>query len=121
MNYVIRHGRRIAVKTIETGVSHKPARKPFRARWVKLPIWWVSVLRRSRNASTYQLALTILCEAFKREYVGGEIVLSSSVTKMPRCTKMRAVRELVDLGLIQLDHDGKRAGKVSIIYEKEEK
>ena len=116
MNYVIRHGRRIEVVTVETGIAPKPARKPFRARWVKLPTWWIHALGRSRSASTYQLALTILDEVFKRQHVGGEIVLSSAATKMSRWSKMRAARELVNLGLIKLDQTGKRAARVSIIF-----
>jgi hypothetical protein len=61
------------------------------------------------------LALVILAEDFKRKNVGGEVVLSSWVTEMPRCTKMRAANELVDLGLIKIVKDGKHALRVIII------
>jgi hypothetical protein len=118
VNYIIRHGRRIEVVTIDRGITPKPARKPFRARWVKVPTWWIHTLKQSRSVSTYELALTILHEAFKRQHVGGEIVLSSAVTGMPSNTKMRAARELADLGLIELDQADKRAVRVSIKEEK---
>jgi hypothetical protein len=34
--------------------------------------------------------------------------LSTKVTKMPRCTKTQAVRELVELGLIRIEQKGQR-------------
>ena len=37
----------------------KNKRLAFKPEWVKLPVRWVEVLRRSKSASTYQLALTI--------------------------------------------------------------
>lgn len=116
MKYVTRHGRRIAVETLDTGAILKTKRKPFKAQWVKLPLHWAEALRRSKRVSTYQLAHVILFEAFKRKHVGGEVVLSRTVTGMPRCTKVRAANELVELGLIKIIRDGNHALKVSPIY-----
>lgn len=115
MKYVMQHGRRIAVETIETNTSPPRKRKPFKAQWVKVPLQWVESLQRSKSVRTYQLALAILFEAFKRN--GGEIILSSTVTRMPRSTKMRAVRELVDLGLIDIKQSGNQAVRVSILEQ----
>jgi hypothetical protein len=98
--------------------SARKKRKPFTAQWVKLPRYWVEALRRSKSVSTYQLALAILFEAFKREHLIGEIVLSSTLTKMPRNTKMRAVRELVELGLIKIKQDGNQAARVTLLHSK---
>jgi hypothetical protein len=112
MRYVTRHGRRIAVETLEPRASLKKKRKPFKARWVKFPLRWVEALRQSKSVATHRLAHTILLEAFKREQVGGEIILSSAVTGMARNTKMKAVKELVELGLIEIEQDGKQASKV---------
>jgi hypothetical protein len=77
---------------------------------------WREALRRAKCAgSTYDLALTILFEAFKREHVGDEIVLSAKLTGMPRDTRRRAARELVKLGLIKLRQTGDgRAHRVGI-------
>ena len=118
VNYVMRHGRRIEIETIETGTSSPKKRKPFKAQWVKFPLRWVESLQRSKSVSTYQLALAILFEAFKHN--GGEIILSSTVTRMPRSTKMRAVRELVELGLIEIKQRGNQAVRVSILSTKEQ-
>jgi hypothetical protein len=102
-------------------ISPRPAskrRKPFKAQWVKLPRHWVEALQQSRSVSTYQLALAILFEAFKRKYLSGEIILSSTTTKMARNTKMRAARELVELGLIEIEQDCNQAARVTILYSK---
>ena len=96
-------------------LSRKQKRKrkrSFETRWVKLPSRWVKALRRSKSASTYQLALTILFEAFKQEQLGGEIVLSTEMTKMPASTRKRATKELVKLGLIKVSQHGRQAVRV---------
>jgi hypothetical protein len=61
----------------------------------------------------YQLAVTILFEAFKREQIGGEIVLSMEVTGMPGSTRKRAIAELVNLRLIKVRKHGKHAIRVT--------
>lgn len=125
MNYVMRHGRRIEVETLNTGVSPSPprGRKPFKAQFAMVPLRWVEVLQRSKSTSTYQLALVILLEAFKLEAFkrkGSEITLSSTVTGMERYAKRRAARELADLGLIEIKKMGNQAIRVSIISTIEE-
>jgi hypothetical protein len=87
----------------------------FKVRWVKLHLRWVEALQRSKSASTYRLAHTILFEAFKREQVGGEIVLSMDVTKMPSTTRVRATKELVRFGLIRVSQNGRQAIRVTKI------
>src|SRR5262249_13027793 len=64
-------------------------------------------------SSTLQLALTILLEDFRREYCGGEIVLSAHTTRMPSATRSRAARELVELGLVKLKQTGRGALRVT--------
>lgn len=113
-------GRRVAVEsTISTKQQpkRKRKRKPFEVDWVKYPAWWIEALRNA-SAGAHQLALVVLAEAFRREYIGGNIVLSVEVVKMSRATKMRAVRELVELGLIAVKQNGRQATVVSGIYTK---
>ena len=71
------------LRPAEEEEGEKSKRSAFKPGWVKLPVRWVEALRQSRSASTYHLALIILIEAFKREQIGGEIVLSTEVTGMP--------------------------------------
>lgn len=116
MSHVIRRGERVDVETVEVPTSPQRKRPPFKAQFVKLPLRWAEALRRSKSVNTYQLALIILFEAFKRKHTGGEVILSSAVTDMPRCSKMRATKELVELGLIETNQIGRQALRVSIIY-----
>jgi hypothetical protein len=103
MNLVMRQGKRIEVDTLDTGRTPKPRRKTFEAKFVKVPVHWITALSQTKSAgTTWRLAIVILAEAFKRKHIGGEIVLSSQVTRMPHATRYRAARELVSLGLIQL-------------------
>jgi hypothetical protein len=92
-------------------------KRRFKTRWVKLHLRWAEALRKSKSVSTYQLAHTILFEAFKREQVGGEMVLSMQVTNMPSSTRERATKELIKLGLIKVRRNGKQAIRViKVIY-----
>jgi hypothetical protein len=98
-----------------TTVRRAKKRKPFKAEFVMLPVRWIEALRRAKStAAAYELAHTLLVEAFKREYIGGEIVLSASVTDMPQTTRVRAAKELAKLGLIKLHQQGGQARRVSL-------
>jgi hypothetical protein len=113
--YVYRHGKRIAVETYTPpGEKHRRTRKPFKVNWFKFPAWWVEVLHKA-GAGARLLAPIILAEAFKREYIKGDIVLSSEVTRMPRTTRKRAAEELVKLGLITVERNGNRALTVTAV------
>jgi hypothetical protein len=94
--------------------KRKSKRSAFRPGWVRLPVRWAEALRQSRSVRAYQLAHTILIEAFKQRQSGwdGRIVLSTKVTGMPRNTKVRAVNELVRLGLIKVGQDGNQAVRI---------
>jgi hypothetical protein len=96
--------------------TRKKRRKRFETRWVKLSLRWVKALRRSESINTYRLAHTILFEAFKHEQVGGEVVLSTEVTKLSATTRKRAIKELVKLGLIRVRRNGNKAVRVVHIY-----
>jgi hypothetical protein len=119
MKNAYRHGEKIAVNTINTATPAKK-RKPFEVRWVKLSDYWIERLRHARKVSTVILAHVILREEFKRQYGGGEIVLSTAVTGLSRHRKARAVRELVDLGLIEIEQKGNQAIRVTNLIEREE-
>jgi hypothetical protein len=104
-----------AMKRLRQPKVRSKRRKRFQPQWVKLPARWIRVLRQSSSASTYQLAHTILVEAFTQEYTGREIVLSTEVTGMPRPTRARAIDELVRLKLIRVRKEGQKAVRVTSI------
>jgi hypothetical protein len=112
-------GRHVAVgSVIPTKHQPKRKRKPFKVNWVKLPAWWVEVLRGASGPARL-LAMEILIEAFKREHIKGNIVLSSEVTKIPQTTRRRAAKELVELGLIAIEQIGNRAPVVTGINKRQ--
>jgi hypothetical protein len=76
-------------------------------------------MRHARKVSTITLAHVILREAFKRQHVGGEIVLSTATTGLSRQVRARAVNELRELRLIKTEQNGNQAVRViSIMREK---
>ncbi len=120
MKYVYLHGKRIAVESIN---NDRPAktRKPFEVQFVKLPAYWIAQLERSNSPGTFKLAHRILREAFKRQYLGGEIVLSTEATGLSRKVRFRAVKELIGLGLIEIEQNGNQAVRVTNLLSKEKK
>jgi hypothetical protein len=88
-------------------------RKPFKVDWVKLPDYWIRQLEQSQHVGTYKLALCILREAYRRQYTGGEVVLSTEVTRLPGTTRWSAIKELVALKLIEIQQDGNQATRVT--------
>ena len=120
MSCIERDGRWIAIDTINTATPARKKRKPFEVSFVKLPELWIERLRHARKVSTITLAHVILREAFKRQRVGGEIVLSTEVTGISRQVRARAVNELRELGLIKTEQNGNQAVRVTSIIEREE-
>jgi hypothetical protein len=113
MNKVFSHGKWVETDTITPPAVARLRRKPFKTQFVLVPTQWIETLSQTKRTSTWQLAMVILAEAFKRKLIGGEIVLSSQMTRMSGTTRLRAARELASLGLIQLEiPNGKRALKV---------
>jgi len=115
--YVMRHGRRIAVitKKFEAPKSKSKLKKPFGAKWVKLPRHWISGLGQSKSANTYRLAHLILLAAYEDKRGTGEVVLSTKLTRdMSRATRRRAAQELAGLGLITIKGEGAKALRVKI-------
>jgi hypothetical protein len=118
MRYLYRHGRRIAVDTL-TGATPINRREPFVMQFVKLPNYWIEQLCKSNNPGSFKLAHHILRESVKRSFVGGEIVLSTEVTGLSRKVRCKAVKELVNLRLIEIAQDGNQATRVISIINKE--
>jgi hypothetical protein len=120
--YVTRYGKKIEVVDVDTRHAPKKSkRKQFKPEWIKVPIHWVEALQQSRSPKASELAHIILIEDFKNHRNGKEIVLSTDVTGMPRNTKVKAVKELVRLGLIKAHFNGNQAIRVTLITIKKKK
>jgi hypothetical protein len=98
--------RRISVRRDTGNLS------PPKAQWARFPLPWIVALRQTKSASTKQLAMEILFADFRRKYTNGEIVLSAATTGLPHSTRAAATRELVRLGLIEVEQHGWEAARV---------
>jgi hypothetical protein len=105
--------RRIEIGACEHRITASNRRKPFKAQFVQLPASWIERLERCNSAGAFKLAHRILREAFKRDFVGGEIILSTEVTGLPRMARFRAIKNLVNLGLIKVKQNGHQAVRVT--------
>jgi hypothetical protein len=119
MTYVMRHGRRIEVETVDTGIVPKQ-HKGFAMRWIKLPRNWITSLERSESVNTHKLAHRILWAAYEDKRGKGVVTLSRAVAPgMPSTTRKRATQELIELGLIILIEKPRREGRakrVKVVY-----
>ena len=87
----------------------KKKRRPFQARWARIPAAWRARLRKTRSATAANLAITILFEAFRSEQQWGtDIVLSAHVTGLERRSRKRGIEELIRLGLIRVRRRNER-------------
>jgi hypothetical protein len=112
--HVIRDGKRIEVETLEPKKAPK-RRKPFKVRWVKTSTEWIRRLR-GQGGVAHELALYVLERDFECKQKGGEIILSTTATGLQRMTRIRAVKVLVDLGLIGVEQHGNQAAKVTHLF-----
>jgi hypothetical protein len=110
MNYVSRHGRRIEVETLNTGV--KPKRKlvePF----VKVPLHWASKAAKATRTSKAMVWVWLLHSSWKAK--SPTFPLPNGKLKhdgVSRFIKRRALRELETAGLITVE---RRHGKTPVV------
>jgi hypothetical protein len=117
LRWVTAHGKRFQVETIYPSGTTKRAhkRRPFKARFVQVPDYWMRQLERYGSAAMYQLALRILREDHKRrrQQLGkGEIILSTEVTGLGRETRSWAIKRMVEAKMIKVSQDGNQAARV---------
>jgi hypothetical protein len=112
VKHVHRHGQRIAIETVSTATPVRE-RKPFKVRFVKLYNCWIERLAPSQNPGTFKLFFHILKADFKRQITGGELVLSTEATGLSRKVRSRAIKELVELRMIEIEQKGNQAVRVT--------
>jgi hypothetical protein len=111
-SFVMRNGERIETYTkvlsnptkSRGGIRKAPHK--FEVQFVQLPAYWIKQLHRSNTTGTFKLAHYILVRTYECEHRGGEIVLSTEATGLSRKARFVAVRELVKLGLIEVEYRG---------------
>jgi hypothetical protein len=112
--YVIRDGQRIDIGIKNpAGPVRKGQRQPFEVQFVQVPIYWVRQLERHNSAALYHLAHYILEQDHKRRYFcGGEIILSTEATGLPRQTRGWAIKIMVEAKMISVSQSGNQAVRV---------
>ncbi len=94
--YVIRHGRRIAVETIDTGITRKSRAARSKGRFVMLPMAWVSKLAEiNASGTTYRVAIHLLLQTWQRKaptikHRAGLISVERRPAKSPMITVLMA-------------------------------
>jgi hypothetical protein len=113
VKYVTAHGKRIAVETLEPKTPAPWRRKPFKAHFIRLPEFWMAQLEHAKGKATYHLAIRILHEAFKRQFIPGSVVLSAAVTGLARTCRHKATKDMLQLKLIGIKQEGNKAAIVT--------
>jgi hypothetical protein len=108
----VRAIRRRRIKARKDTKDRSTGKVKFEAQWARLPLSWLIALRQTKSASAKQLAMEILFAEFRRKYTNGEVVLSEASTGLPHPTRTMAIRELVRLGLIEVEQHGGKAVRV---------
>ena len=101
MNYVIRHGRRIEVETLDTGL--KPQPKPTSSTFVKLPLEWA--VKATKATGTPRALVWILLQHRAWKTKSRTFSLSNDVLRgcgISRYVKRHALQQLEAAGLITL-------------------
>jgi hypothetical protein len=113
--YVVRHGRRIAVEVLPSAAV-KPKRTR-RSQFVQVPLAWVERLQTARCIGSYRLALHLLFQHWRS---GGKPVKLSNLAlaelgvRDPK-SKRRALSELEQLGLVGVERHPKKSPVVTVL------
>ena len=111
--YVVRDGKRIELDALEPKTPTRKKRARFKATWARLPGYWSDQLEQARGMTTYRLAHRVLHEVFKRQVVGGSVILSAEVTGLGHTSRRRAIEDMLRLQLFNITQQGKRAAVVT--------
>ena len=111
--YVVRHGRRIAVETIETGVIPRRRRTDL---FVKVPLSWIEQATQATKTPKALVCIWLLHLAWKTK--SHTFALPNSGLRkrgVNRLTKYRVLRELEIAGLITVERHSRRTPLVTLI------
>jgi hypothetical protein len=111
--HIIRGGKRIELDVLEPKAPARKKRAPCKAPWARLTKHWSDQLEQARGMATYRLAHRVLHEAFKRQVIGGSVILSEAVTGLRHTSRRRAIEDMLRLQLFNIAQQGKRAAVVT--------
>jgi hypothetical protein len=115
MNYVTRQGRRIAVETVETGITIRRRRAP---PFVKVPLSLAAALAKATKTPKAMLWMLLLYEAWRAK--GKPFTLSN--VKLARYgvnreRKRQALAEMKAAGLIMVEQKGKQSPIITFLAD----
>jgi len=99
------------VATITPPASRPRRRTPFKSKFIQVPTFWREALR-GAPGSTFEAALAVLDEKYRRDHIGGEVVLSAEVTGLKKDARRDATKDLIGRSLIEVDQSGRAAPRV---------
>ena len=116
--YVTRHGRHIAIETLELKTPVKPKRLAYsQGQFVRVSMTWVERLRVAHCIGSYKLAHHLLFQHWKSG--GNPVKLSNTVLAElgmgSAKAKWRALSELERLGLVVIERRLKKSPVVTIL------
>jgi hypothetical protein len=104
-------------RQVRTTATRSQSRK-WRRRFVKVPWLWIDLLLATNRVETYRLVHHVLYEHWRTE--GQDIVLSNAALKrlrISRWSKWRALGELEQLGLIQIERRPRKAPRIRVLVD----
>jgi hypothetical protein len=107
--YVIRHGRRIEVETLDTGVAAKPKRQAKGEPFVVVPLRWARLAVKDGGLMEFFICADLLHRAWKAK--GKSFVMPNTKCVSPK-VKYRVLRALAAAKLITVEW---RHGKSPLI------
>jgi hypothetical protein len=111
-NYIIRHGKRIAIETLDTGIT--PPTRISKPRFVKLPLLWIERLDKIKaSGSTYRLAVHILRKAWQRR---ASTVIIPNIPQVSRNGRRTGLRVLARVGLISVKLRSSKSPIVTVLH-----
>jgi len=110
---------RLRPEDIRAHAGKAGARAPHARRqdgFIMMPMSWANALARARNIHTHKLASHLLHQHFKN---GGQIISLTNVslanTGVTRRSKWRALDELEQLKLIEVDRRRRKSPRVTLL------
>ena len=96
-------------------LQRKPKRKKWQRHYVRFPWEWAERMKSVRRGSSYRLALLLVYEHWR---TGGRPIVLTNVALeregLTRKSKWRALRELEQLGLVEVERRSRKSPRVTL-------
>jgi hypothetical protein len=123
MRYVFRHGRRIAVETLNTDAGRQSTKhaRHSTSRHIGCPLSWfrlVFPVVHGKNELAVALFIYRLCAVHRSKTVAVANAHLLSELGIDRFAKYRALQRLAKVGLITIEYHNKRTLKITLCQQR---